>query len=154
MGDIMKKFCILSFIFILVDRIIKLLVQNYINGELYIIKNFFYLTYTKNSGAAFSILEGKQFLLIIIGVLASSFILMYMKKKNNYSIGYIMLFSGIIGNVIDRLLYNYVIDYLGFIIIKNNMPIFNFADSLIVIGAIILIIFSNDRGEDKNENYL
>ena len=57
-----------------------------------------------------------------------------------------MLFSGIIGNIIDRVFYGYVIDYLGFIIFKHNMPIFNFADILIVVGAFLFIV------GDKNEN--
>ena len=57
-----------------------------------------------------------------------------------------MLFGGIIGNIIDRLIYGYVIDFIGIKIFSYNFPIFNIADTAIVIGAVIIIL-----GSDKNE---
>ena len=65
----MKKFLSISCIVLVLDRIIKVLVQGLLSSDrLYIIKKFFYLVYVKNIGAAFSILEGKSILLILIGV--------------------------------------------------------------------------------------
>lgn len=55
-------------------------------------------------------------------------------------ISYIFLTGGIIGNLIDRIIYGYVVDYLRFIIFDYNFPIFNLADICITIGVILLII--------------
>ena len=141
----MKKFYITSFILVLIDRVLKILVDN-LNEDIVVIKDFFYITSVKNDGAAFSILSGNRLLFIVIGLLFIVFLIRYVSKYNVNKISYMMLFSGIIGNIIDRVFYGYVIDYLGFIIFKHNMPIFNFADILIVVGAFLFIV------GDKNEN--
>jgi len=69
------------------------------------------------------------------------------KKSNSNNIGYPLLLGGIIGNLIDRLAYNHVIDFIGFKLFGKMMPVFNFADILIVVGAFLVLI-----GSDKNEN--
>ena len=69
--------------------------------------------------------------------------------KNNEQFAYGMIIGGILGNFFDRLIYGYVIDFLDFKIFSYNYPIFNFADSFIVIGIIILIII--EIRKDKNE---
>ena len=61
-------------------------------------------------------------------------------------ITYSMLISGIVGNIIDRVLYGKVIDFISFHIFSYNAPVFNIADSLIVVGAILLVIIIA-RGE-------
>ena len=143
----MKKFLSISFIIVLIDRISKILIEKFLgNKVIYIIKNILYIVYSKNIGAAFSILEGKQFLLSLIGVFALVFIYDYVKKNKVYNIGYSLLFGGIIGNILDRLIYGYVIDFIGIKIFSYNFPIFNIADTAIVIGAVIIIL-----GSDKNE---
>ena len=69
------------------------------------------------------------------------------KKLNKFeSINYGLLTGGIIGNLLDRIIYGYVIDFLDFNIIGYNYPIFNLADSFIVI-SIILIIFNEFKGD-------
>ena len=143
----MKKFYLVIGISVLLDRIIKIIVSNLLTSEpVYIIKDFFYLICTKNDGAAFSLLEGKRILFIVLAVAALAFIYYYVKKTRTKNIGYALLFGGIVGNLIDRIFFGYVIDYLGFILFGNYMPIFNLADMLIVIGAFITVI-----GSDKNE---
>ena len=146
----MKKFLSVSFLLIVIDRIIKILVQVFLTGKkVFLIDNFLYLVNIENDGAAFSILEGKQWLLIIIGIIASAFIVYYVKKNNIKNIGFSLLLGGVIGNLIDRLVYRYVIDYIGFIIFNRYMPIFNFADMAIVVGAFIIILWG-DKDEVKN----
>ncbi len=142
----MKKFLGISFIIFFVDRISKILVQNFISDKVYVIKNFFYLIYTRNIGAAFSMLEGKQIIFVLIGIIASIIIFLYVRKNNIKNIGYPLLLGGILGNVLDRVIYGYVIDFIGFEIFNKSMPIFNIADTAIVIGAIIIIV-----GSEKNE---
>lgn len=144
----MKKFLGISCIVLILDRIIKVLVQGLLSSDrLYVIKNFFYLVFVKNIGAAFSILEGKSLLLILIGVIALGFIYWYVKNNRPTNIGYSLLFGGILGNLIDRIVFGYVIDFIGFEIGSYEFPIFNIADIAIVLGAIFIII-----GSDKNEN--
>lgn len=146
----MKKFLSTTFLFVLIDRIIKIIVQVFLTGKkIFIIDNFFYLVNVENDGAAFSMLEGKQWLLIMIGVIASIVIIYYVKKNDIKGIGFSLLLGGVIGNLIDRVVYRYVIDYIGFILFNRYMPIFNFADMAIVIGAFI-IIFWGDKNEVEN----
>ena len=142
----MKKFLGISFIIFFVDRISKILVQNFISDKVYVIKDFFYLIYTRNIGAAFSMLEGKQIIFVLIGIIASIIIFLYVRKNNIKNLGYPLLLGGILGNVLDRVIYGYVIDFIGFEIFNKSMPIFNIADTAIVIGAIIIIV-----GSEKNE---
>lgn len=142
----MKKFFGISFIIFFIDRISKILVQNFISDKVYVIKDFFYLIYTRNIGAAFSMLEGKQIIFVLIGIIASIIIFLYVRKNNIKNIGYPLLLGGILGNVLDRVIYGYVIDFIGFEIFNKSMPIFNIADTAIVIGAIIIIV-----GSEKNE---
>lgn len=144
----MKKFFSISFIIVIIDRILKILVQNFLgNKVIYIIKNFFYLVFTKNIGAAFSIMEGKQFLLILVALLALVYLTYYVKKNNIKNIGFSFLYGGILGNLIDRIIYGYVIDYIGIEIFNYKFAIFNLADAFIVVGAFIILL-----GSEKSEN--
>ena len=136
----MKKMYIISFLVILVDRITKILVENYLTKELSVIKNIFYFTYVKNDGAAFSILGSQRLLLVILSILALFFIIYYVTKKDKNGIGYFFLIGGIIGNLIDRVFLGYVIDFIGI----YTFPIFNIADIFIVLGA-ILVLFEKEK---------
>ena len=130
----------------LCDIIIKLIISfNFtLNKSIELIPDFFYLTYTHNDGAAWSILSGKTFLLIIISffVIIGLIYFVYKNKPTDKitAIGYILLLGGAIGNLIDRMIYGYVIDYLDFYIFNYHFPIFNLADSCIVIGVILYLI--------------
>lgn len=142
----MKKLTVLSFIFLLMDFIIKLIISN--NLELYntieVIPNFFNIIYVTNTGAAFSILEGNRFLFIIIAIVAIYLIYEFLIKNNKINkfeiISYSMLMGGITGNLLDRIVYGYVIDYLSFNIFSYDFPIFNLADVFIVISVLLIVI--------------
>ena len=141
---------IISFLIIVIDRVVKILVNRYIslNKTISLIKNVFYLTNVHNEGAAFSIMYGLRYILIAVSIAFLIFIIYYMYKKKKYNIEFALIIGGLIGNLIDRIVFGYVIDYIGVIIFKYYFPIFNIADALIVIGAIIFI-FRKDG--DKNE---
>lgn len=147
-GDLMKKISLLSFIWIIVDFSVKLIIHNNISlfSSVNVIPNFFSLTYVRNTGAAFSILEGKRIIFIIIALFAIYFIYKFLIKDNElkkYDVCcYSLLIGGIIGNLIDRVIYGYVIDYLSFNILGYNAPIFNLADTFIVISVILLVVKS------------
>ena len=110
-----------------------------------IIPNFFSITYVRNIGAAFSIMENSRILFIIIGFISLILIYKYLimnKVINKYlMISYSMLIGGIIGNMIDRIIYGYVIDYLSFNFFGYNFPIFNLADTFIVVSIIMLLLY-------------
>lgn len=140
----MKKIIRNAIILILIDQLVKQIVTNNVYESISIIDNFFSLTYVKNTGAAFSILEGNR-IIFIIGALISLFLIYKFlikdeKINKTKEITYSLLISGIIGNMIDRIIYGYVIDYFDFTLFGNNMPIFNIADICIVIGATIFIL--------------
>lgn len=141
----MKKFYIITLIVLVLDRITKILVENFLDNKVVdVIKNVFYLTYVKNEGAAFSILISQRLLLILISILAIIFIYYYVRKYNKTNIGYSFLMGGIIGNLIDRVVFGFVIDFIGVMIGSYHFPIFNIADSFIVVGA-ILILFEKEK---------
>ncbi len=142
-----KKPYIIAFFFFIIDFISKQIVIHFLslNESILVIKNFFYLTYTRNNGAAWSILKDQRLLLLIVTVIVLFLINKYMNKEElskteNFIYG--MIIGGIIGNLFDRIVYASVIDFLDFKIFGYNYPIFNLADTFIVIGIILLIIVS------------
>lgn len=142
----MKKIIPISIICLLLDRITKLFITNnlVLNDSYTIINNFFNITLVHNDGAAWSILSGNRILLIFISLIAL-FIIYFLFIKNKElkkieTLIYGMLIGGITGNLFDRVLYGYVIDFLNFKIFNYNYPVFNIADCCIVIAAILLII--------------
>ena len=146
---------LLTIIFLVIDIISKLVVGNLmkVNTSVMVIKNFFYITYVRNTGAAWSIFAGETLGLIIISLLIIVFLLYYiLKNKPKFMIekmGYAMILGGAFGNLVDRVVYGYVIDFLDFNIFGYNYPIFNLADSFIFVGVLLLIIFT---WRDKDGN--
>ena len=142
-----KKPYIIAFLFFIIDLISKQVVMNImeVGDSIKIINNFFYITYTKNSGAAWSILENQRILLLIITVFVLFIINKYINKEkisNIESFTYGMIIGGIVGNLFDRIFYSTVTDFFDFKIFGYDYPIFNLADSFIVIGIIILAVIT------------
>ena len=136
------------------DLLLKYLVSTYLT-TVNIINNFFSLTYVLNDGAAFSLFASRTYLLILIAIICLFFIIYELKNNLDdrvLSIGYSLVLAGLLGNFLDRLMDGYIIDYLSFKIFTYNFPIFNFADILIVVGIIVVIIkeILKERGK-KNE---
>ena len=142
-----KKPYIIAFFFLLFDLISKQIIMHTLelHKSITIIKNFFYLTYTQNTGAAWSILKDQRIMLLILSVIVLFIINKYINKEklsSGENIIYGIIIGGILGNVVDRIVYGYVIDFLDFKIFGYDYPIFNFADTFIVIGIILMIIIS------------
>lgn len=137
---------IISIILLCIDQISKLLVVNLLTktNSITIIKNFFYLTYINNDGAAFSILVGKRIFLILIAVLVIVMLIRYIKKNNIQNklelVSLALIIGGSLGNLMDRVVRGYVIDFLDFKLFNYNFPIFNLADTFIVIGVFLLLL--------------
>ena len=136
---------ILVVVFLIIDIVSKLVVSKLmdVNDSIIIIKNFFNITYVRNTGAAFSIFAGERWLLLMVSIIIISIIFCYVYKnklKNKLEmLGYSMILGGAIGNFIDRIVYGYVIDFFDFYIFGYDYPIFNMADTFIFIGVLLLI---------------
>ena len=140
-----KKIQSIIFLSLILDQISKIVINTNLkeNESIKILGSFFKLTNVFNEGAAFSLFDGSKVFLIIVSIISILFLLYMMKdfkesKLNNIAFGFI--FGGILGNLIDRLFLGYVRDFLDFNIFGFHYPVFNLADSFIVIGVIILII--------------
>lgn len=142
----MKKVALVGSLCLIIDQIIKLIITNSVdlNQGINVIKGFFSITYVRNYGAAFSILTGNRLFLIIITIMALLLIyFIFIKSEKNSKLQltlYGILLGGILGNLLDRIIYSYVIDYLDFNIFGFNAPIFNFADICIVLPTILIVI--------------
>lgn len=147
-----KKLFVLTFIFIFIDQITKGLINIYmnLNQSISVIPSFFNFTYVRNIGAAFSILPGSRWLFIILSIIALNVIFIFFIRDKELSckdnIIYSLLLGGIIGNLIDRILFGYVIDFLDFNIFGYDFAIFNIADTFIVISIILIILVGDKDG--------
>lgn len=105
-----------------------------------LITNIFHLTYAENTGAAFSILRDKQLLLIILTLIIIIALLFYLIRNLKTDQIFLklplsLIIGGALGNLIDRVRLNYVVDMLDFTLI--NYPVFNMADVFVVSGVVI-----------------
>lgn len=123
-----------------------------LNHPIPVIKGIVYLTLVQNRGAAFGILKGQIFFFIFIALIV--LVLIFLNFKNNrhkqsslYLVSLSLIFAGGLGNLIDRIFFGYVIDFIDFRI----WPVFNIADSAITIGAFILgwtILFTKNASRN------
>lgn len=140
-------------ILIALDQIVKYWALNYLKEveSIPVINNIFNLTYVENRGAAFGMLQNNQTIFIIVAAVASCFGLYYLhsKKVNNLGkIGILLVISGAIGNLIDRVRLGFVVDYLDFHIIWSY--VFNLADCFVVVGTILLCLYIITSDEKKD----
>jgi len=138
---------IILFILVLIDQLTKIAVRSFIGKResIEIIENFFYLVNRVNTGAAWSFLADKSwgiYFLSSISFIASIFILFLIFKTRivKLKIPLVLICAGSIGNLIDRVLYKGVTDFLDFHFGSYVFPTFNVADSLIVCGSILFAL--------------
>lgn len=149
-----RKIFVIAVITLFLDQITKVIISLFFNDLLVILPDFFSLEYTKNYGAAWSIFNYKVEFLIFISLIALIILFRYLYSfklnlRNNIAFG--LLFGGICGNLIDRLFIGFVRDFLSFKFFNYHFPIFNLADTCIVMGVLLLII-AIFKGEDKLAN--
>lgn len=152
-----KKIVLGSLCLLIVDIVTKMLIDyNFsLMSRKDIIPNFFAITKVYNYGASWNILTGHVIILIAISILILFLLYLYHKKfllNIRNIIAFSLLFGGILGNLLDRILYGYVIDFLDFNIFGYDYPVFNLADTFIVMGIILLIIAIYKK-EDEYGSY-
>ena len=152
-------FYLLSILLILIDQISKYYTLKMLKpiGTLEIIKGVFSLTYVENRGAAFGILQNARWIFIAATAVAIVCLIVYKCKYKPKGIiintALLFILSGAVGNMIDRIWRGFVVDMLEVTFI--TYPVFNFADCLVVIGAILLaiyILFIYKESEDVNND--
>ncbi|HAB66128.1 MAG TPA: signal peptidase II [Firmicutes bacterium] len=151
-----KKILITAVIALIIDQLTKTLAELFLklNVSFKVINKFFYFTLCHNEGAAFGLFSGSR-IFIIVGTVIALLLLYHFtfcfKKNNRNNIAFGLIYGGLAGNFLDRIIFGYVIDFLDFYIFKLDYPVFNFADIAIVIG-VILLVYATIRGEEVSEN--
>lgn len=144
-----KRLYLLSMLLFLgllvLDQWTKVIVEGtFALGETKPLISFFSLTYVRNEGAAWGMFSGAQYVLAGIGVLALVLCTLFWKKIMGSRAIYIplgaILYSGIVGNLIDRVRLNYVIDFFHFHIGAWSFPCFNIADCCICVSVACIIV--------------
>ena len=142
----MYVYYVISLVIIAIDQLTKwVIVKTMALGEsITVIENFFYLTSHRNSGAAWGILQGKMLFFYIVTVIVIIGVIYYMQKyaRNDIllAVALALILGGAIGNFIDRIFHQEVVDFFHFYIFNYSFPIFNIADSALSIGVVLVII--------------
>lgn len=135
-------------IIILFDQVTKITVEKLFSyGESMAVTSFFNLVLVYNKGAAFSFLASEsgwqRYFFTAVGIIAAVFMVHLLRKnpgQRMFCWALALLLGGAVGNVIDRILYGHVIDFLDFHVGGWHWPAFNVADSAICIGAVLFVI--------------
>lgn len=134
------------------DQLLKMLVVSRLKpvGDITVIPGFFHLTYVENPGAAFGILANQRWIFITLTFLiciAIVYAIFAYREHTFFSYcASILILAGGIGNIIDRLLHGYVVDYLHVLFFPF---VFNFADCCVTVGTVLLIVHLLFFGEKR-----
>ncbi|GEK90674.1 signal peptidase II [Alkalibacterium kapii] len=141
----MLIYYIISLVVVLIDQLTKYLTLENIplHGTVEAIPSILSFTYFRNTGAAWSILEGQMVFFYIVTVIVIGVIIYYMqtqgKNDKAFAFALSLILGGAIGNFIDRLFLNYVVDMIRLEFI--DFPIFNVADMSLSVGVIFMILY-------------
>ena len=143
------KVLFVSAILVLADQVSKAIVVRTMSlyESVPVIENFFHFTYITNDGMAFGIdFPFGYFIFSLVSALLTFFLFWYLWTVRNDSLvirlGLAMIIAGAVGNLIDRLMLGEVIDFLDFMIGNFHWYVFNFADSYVTVGMILILIDS------------
>ena len=152
---------IAAVLLVAVDQITKYIALTQLKpiGSVTFIDGFMDFTFVENRGAAFGIFSGKTWLLLVISIIICAVLVWAMtkmpktKEYRKLRVTFVLILSGAVGNIIDRALRGYVVDFFEFTFIK--WPVFNMADIYVVVGtivmAVIIMFFMNDEKENAGK---
>ena len=146
------KYLIVVILLICADQFSKYQIVSKIplGQRIFYVPDFFALTYVKNTGAGFSILQNATGFLSLVSAVAVIVLVYFLLHENNKltRVCYLLIISGAIGNLIDRIRLGYVVDFLDCYIFGYDFPVFNVADSFITVGCILLILLNLKGNKD------
>ncbi|KNY26463.1 signal peptidase II [Pseudobacteroides cellulosolvens] len=135
----------IAIVIIALDQISKLLIIGNINlgQQIPIINDFFYITHWKNTGAAWGMFQNGRFFFIPFTIALSIVLIrIHMKSDNRFlKLALTIILGGAMGNFIDRVYRGSVVDFLQFFFGSYQFPIFNIADSFVVIGTVLMVCY-------------
>lgn len=152
MNKSLTPFALVAFLVVLLDQLSKLWIRSTLAvGETRpILENWLAFTHSKNAGAAWGMMSGHRWLLILVSVGVGAFILFMAREFNKEAKGRVLalsalglIFGGAIGNLIDRIFFGVVTDFFDLqtpIQYLRTFPIFNIADSALTVGVILLML--------------
>ena len=155
MRKLKEKFWVfLTVLLLIIDQFLKIMVRTLLSYQekISLLPGFFSVTYVLNEGGAFSILNGMNILFILFSLGVIFYLLCYcLREKTPVHIKNIfsLILAGAIGNLVDRICFQKVTDYLSFQFGTYYFPVFNFADICIVLGVFMIFILEFRR--NKNE---
>ena len=123
-----------------------------------VLGNFFRITFIRNAGSAFGIFLGGGWFYLLASILAIILIFFYLRKMSAghlwSRISLTLILGGALGNLIDRVRYGMVIDFLDFGVGRLRWPVFNLADAAVTVGVAVFLLLmfqkkAEDRGQDK-----
>jgi signal peptidase II len=147
-------------IIVIVDQLTKIVVDQtlFLHQSIPVIDNFFSLTYIRNKGAAFGILANsaatfRLAVLIVFSLVAIGFVISLIRRlpesERWLTVSLAFILGGALGNLIDRVWYGEVIDFLDFYWSTFHWPAFNVADSFITVGVVMALFrFLRSKGDD------
>ena len=157
---LMRSMLIVAALSVSLDQLTKSIIRRTvaISGPIEVIKNYFWIAYAENTGAAFGTFRGRNGLFIVIMIVAIGFIFAYYRqfKKNLWmkiSLGFLL--GGALGNLIDRIVFQYVTDFIRvrwWFLHWRWWPSFNIADASVVVVAIMFVIGMLKSGVPENRN--
>lgn len=150
---------LIAFIAFLIDQGTKYIIATkmQVHEQISVIGDFFIINSHRNRGAAFGILENQRWFFIVVTVVVVIAIVWYLQKIKNSThkllpVALSLVLGGAIGNFLDRALNGEVVDFLMFTFGTYTFPIFNIADSCIVVGVGLIILDSFlDMGRQKKK---
>ena len=132
---------------IIVDQLTKFLVVKYmtLGQSISVIDNFLYITSHRNEGAAWGILQGKMIFFYVVTLVVIGLVILWIrkldiKKEKLLVIALLLILGGALGNFIDRVMYQHVVDFINTYIFGYDFPIFNIADSALCIGVFLMAV--------------
>lgn len=143
---------------ILLDQVTKWVIVRYmeLGDSIEIISGFLYITSHRNRGAAWGILQGQMWFFYIVTVIVVVMLVLYIQRlkphQRLFGIALSLMLGGAIGNFIDRIFRKEVVDFIDTYIFTYNFPIFNIADSALVIGVGFIFILTIFEGKLEKEN--
>lgn len=149
---------IAAVLLVAVDQITKYIALTQLKpiGSVTFIDGFMDFTFVENRGAAFGIFSGKTWLLLVISIIICAVLVWAMtkmpktKEYRKLRVTFVLILSGAVGNIIDRALRGYVVDFFEFTFIK--WPVFNMADIYVVVGTIVMAVIIMFFMKDEKEN--